>query len=132
MRAATVSKLCELLDLTPDDIPDHLPLVSLGMDSLSAVELANWASETFGTPAPSAADGGANAQRLAMLTTMTLAKLVQLTLEALPGAACSSTAAAAECAAPQQLSALVPAQVPQPVVAPMVPPLPAAARPAWP
>ena len=55
VREATLAKICELLDLSPEDVADHVPLVSLGMDSLSTVELANWASETYGTPPPSAA-----------------------------------------------------------------------------
>ena len=90
VREATLAKICDLLDLSPDDVADHVPLVSLGMDSLSAVELANWASDEFGTAPPSAGatageGGDADASRLETLATMTLHKLVSLQVEALAG-----------------------------------------------
>jgi len=41
-----------LANTARNSLQDHLPLVNLGMDSLSAVELANWSSEHFGLPPP--------------------------------------------------------------------------------
>jgi len=110
-----------LANTARNSLQDHLPLVNLGMDSLSAVELANWSSEHFGLPPPATtgvvwlsmaqlaafcrprprccsptiknknipapvdAVAGSNmdAQRLEMLTTMTLARLTALQLAAI-------------------------------------------------
>ena len=155
IRTATVAKLCELLDLTPDDIADHVPLVSLGMDSLSAVELANWAAETYGTPPPSLSAGDADAGRLEMLATMTLAKLVVAQAEAASGkevvgagveAPVAAVVAAAAAPAPAVLSSppapaawfAPPGPPPASVLPPLPPPPPPAvlaapppAPPAW-
>ena len=116
MREATLAKICELLDLSPDDIDDdYVPLVSLGMDSLSAVELANWASDMYGTPSPAsvaaaAADGDDDddgASRLEVLATMTLAGLVEAQVEA-------ATARGGAPAAPPTQAPLPTAAVPSP------------------
>ena len=125
VRAATVAKLCELLDLAPDDIGDHVPLVSLGMDSLSAVELANWAADEYGTPPPSlAAAGAADAGRLEMLATMTLAKLVaaQAAAAAERGGAVGAAGAAPAGVTPAPVAAVPAPPAPVVVPAPAVPP----------
>ncbi len=49
VREKILNKLAELLGTSPEDIPEHLPLADLGLDSLPAIELVNYtASEVRG------------------------------------------------------------------------------------
>ncbi len=44
VREKILNKLAELLGTSPEDIPEHLPLADLGLDSLTAIELVNYSA----------------------------------------------------------------------------------------